>query len=70
MLQEPQSAGGDAPPQPGGRGRGRGGHRGGGGQHRGLGVRALEVTEGAVVSKGFNAESQFIRTCRYFVEQL
>ena len=70
MLYEPQSAGGYASPQPGGCGRGCGSHWGGGWQHRGLGVRALEVTEGAMVSKGFYAESQFIRTCSYFILSL
>ena len=61
MFYQPQSAGGDAPPQPGGRGRGPGGGHWGGGQgHRGLAVWGLEVTEGAVVSKGFDAENKLI----------
>ena len=60
MLYQTQSAGGDAPAQPGGRGGGLGscdrGQR-----HRGLSVRGLQVTEGAVVSKGFDAENTIIR---------
>ena len=60
MLNQSQSAGGDTPTQPGGRGGGLGGSDRGQ-RHRGLRVRGLQVTEGAVVSKGFDAENTIIR---------
>ena len=52
VLQQPQSVGGDAAAQPGGRGRGLGSHRRGQ-RHRGLRVRQ---TEGSVVGEWLNAE--------------